>query len=152
MKKNLHTLPLPILGRGRWSVVLCPPRPRPLNPLPLRKRPGTPNVSMFNFFSSAQVVLLLMKNVYIVEHDKPPEVIQRKQVVITWAYGLMRCCQRSIWFCRSICLPEFPPPAYPGCPGPPRSPPFQLQQFTKTYIHTRAPLKVTFYCVPLKLN
>lgn len=32
--------------------------PRPLNPLPLRKRPGTPKVSMFSFFSSAQVVLL----------------------------------------------------------------------------------------------
>lgn len=54
----LHTLPLPTFGSARCSVAFSPLRPRPLNPLPLRKRPGTPNVSMFNFFSSAQVVLL----------------------------------------------------------------------------------------------
>lgn len=69
-KKALHTLPLPIFG-GPWSVVLCPPRPLALNPRPLRKRPGTPNVSMFNFFSSAQVILLLMNEDNSAKHDKP---------------------------------------------------------------------------------
>lgn len=55
-KTNFYTLPLPILGRARWSAA-DPPRPLAPNPLPLRKRPGTPNVSMFSFFSSAQVLL-----------------------------------------------------------------------------------------------
>lgn len=57
-KKKNYTLPLPIFGRARCSVTLGTLRPRPLKPLPRRNRPGTPNVSMFNFFSSAQVVLL----------------------------------------------------------------------------------------------
>lgn len=56
----------------------------------------------------------------------------------------MRCCQRSIWLYRSIYLQEFPPPAYPGCPGPPLNPPFQLQDWQKctfTYI------QLALYCI-----
>ena len=59
-QKSPHTLPLPTFGRARCSMGPWPLWP--LNPLPLRKRPGTPNVSMFNFFSSAHVVLLSIYN------------------------------------------------------------------------------------------
>lgn len=76
-------------------------------------------------------------------------VTKTTKVITTWAEGLMRCCRRSTWFYHSTCLPQFLPPVFPGCPGPPQNPPFQLQLFHKNS-YTYMPPKVALAC-PLNI-
>lgn len=70
------------------------------------------------------------------------KVLMTAEPSLTWVSGLMRCYQRSIWLCCSICRPGFRPPGQSGCSGPPMIPPCQQLQVTQ---HTHASMEQRYF-------